>query len=146
MKILLDIDGVMIKLKSWQKLELLEDNFPDFENKAVESLNKILNATNASIILTTSHRFNFSINEWKEIFKNRGIETNIQILDKELKNRKEEILYWLETNDENYIIIDDDKILNSLSDTTKERLLLTSSLIGLTNDISEKAIKILTGN
>ena len=71
--ILLDIDGVMVPAKSWKAPELLKDGFPAFTDAAVRSLNKILERTRATIVLTTSHRDRFSELEWSGIFLNRGI-------------------------------------------------------------------------
>lgn len=144
MLILLDIDGVMIPAASWKPTPVLDDGFPQFSAKAVSSLNHILNETQASIVLTTSHKSRFSIIEWKNIFKTRGINANIQKLvdnTKEL-DRKNEILNWLENhwNHESFVIIDDDKVLNGLPKEIKERLVLTKSLVGLNEEDANAAI------
>jgi hypothetical protein len=51
----------------------------------------------------------------------------------DFQSRKVEILNWFDSNDvqEDFIIIDDDKSLNDLPKFYKDRLVLTSSLIGL---------------
>jgi hypothetical protein len=51
----------------------------------------------------------------------------------DFQSRKVEILNWFESNDihEDFIIIDDDKSLNDLPTFYKDRLILTSSLVGL---------------
>ena len=67
MYVLLDLDGVMIPANAWKRPEILADNFPAFSAKAVKALNDILIATNAEIILTTSHKANYTINQWMEI-------------------------------------------------------------------------------
>ena len=133
----MDIDGVMAPAKSWQRPDILEDGFVDFSSKAVRVLQDVL-AQNAdtTIILTTSHKSRFSLSQWKLIFERRGLRVNkIQSLNDntDFQSRKIEILNWFASNDidEDFIIIDDDKSLNDLPTFYKDRLILTSSLVGL---------------
>ncbi len=133
----MDIDGVMAPAKSWQRPDILEDGFVDFSSKAVRVLQDIL-AQNAitTIILTTSHKSRFSLSQWKIIFERRGLNVNkLESLNDntDFQSRKVEILNWFDSNDvqEDFIIIDDDKSLNDLPKFYKDRLVLTSSLIGL---------------
>lgn len=135
MTIFLDIDGVMVTGASWKSPEFLEDGFPVFTLSSCNALNKLI-SDDTIIILTTSHRFRYSINEWKDIFKIRGIEiNNLKLLDKYDVNysRKDEFLSYISMYNINsdYIIIDDDKSLNSLPIDIKKNLILTYSLIGL---------------
>ena len=137
MLIFLDIDGVMAPAKSWQRPDILEDGFVDFSSKAVRVLQDVL-AQNAdtTIVLTTSHKSRFSLSQWKLIFERRGLRVNkIQSLNDntDFQSRKIEILNWFDSNDidEDFIIIDDDKSLNDLPTFYKDRLILTSSLVGL---------------
>ena len=95
MRLFLDIDGVMVQAKPWQTPTLLEDGFPIFSKVAVISLNKIVSRFNPNVVLTTSHRNRYDINEWKNIFQRRGI--NISRLErtppsKRNSSRKDEIL------------------------------------------------------
>ena len=133
----MDIDGVMAPAKSWQRPDILEDGFVDFSSKAVSVLQDVL-AQNAdtTIILTTSHKSRFSLSQWKIIFERRGLNVNkLESLNdnNDFQSRKVEILNWFESNDihEDFIIIDDDKSLNDLPTFYKDRLILTSSLVGL---------------
>jgi hypothetical protein len=137
MLIFLAIDGVMAPAKSWQRPDILEDGFVDFSSKAVSVLQDVL-AQNAdtTIILTTSHKSRFSLSQWKIIFERRGLKVNkLESLNdnNDFQSRKVEILNWFESNDihEDFIIIDDDKSLNDLPTFYKDRLILTSSLVGL---------------
>ena len=118
----------MVPIKSWQTPTMLEDGFPDFSIDAVKCLNsKITEET--VVVLTTSHRFNYKKEKWIEMFKTRGIIiNNIEYLP--VGDRKDEILKYL-NDDMEYIIIDDDKSLNGLPKKIKEKLILTSSMIGL---------------
>lgn len=149
MLIYLDIDGVMVPANSWRQLEILEDGFPDFSLKAVAALNKLISKTGADIVLTTSHKHIFSLEQWAAIFKNRNIEVNkITCLPENvsLLNRKDELLKWFEIeNDTNaFIIIDDDKSLNALPDSLKEKLIQTSASVGLTDYLANEALKIVS--
>lgn len=148
MTILLDIDGVMVPASSWKRPEFLNDGFPAFSNIAVKALERIISETGASIILTTSHKSKYSISEWHEIFKLRGIK--ISTIDRLSENspelsRKEEILKWdfSKFNHQNFVIIDDDKSLNGLPVFLKDKLVLTSPLVGLTDELASQAISIL---
>ena len=149
MLILLDIDGVMVVANSWQKPEFMADGFPAFNAKAVKALQRILKETNASVMLTTSHKSKYKVAELKGLLKTRGI--NAQKVQKLRSNslkktRAEEILDWYKKNDqknEGFVIIDDDKMLNNLPERIKQNLILTSSFVGLTDDLANEAISIL---
>lgn len=145
MFILLDIDGVMVPTFSWKSATFSDDDFMIFSTKAVVALNKILEQTNATIILTTSHKGNFTIDQWRNIFIKRNILiTAIGKLPDNIthRSRLEEVLNWLNTNQVNdcYVIIDDDKSLNDLPLSAKQRLVLTHTTIGLTEELAEEAI------
>ena len=118
MLILLDIDGVMVPTTSWKPTEILSDGFANFSARAITNLQTIIYNTGASILLTTSHKSRYSNSEWEEIFKRRGIVTNINTLEpnEDNLNRKEEILRWFTKTSisESFVILDDDKSLNGL--------------------------------
>ena len=137
MMLFLDIDGVMVPAKSWEAPVILQDGFAAFSKQATAVLRQLV-ADGATIMLTTSHKSNYSIQEWKEIFRNRGIEvSSLQRLDNNIGHlsRKEEIEKWfnLHMNYDNFVILDDDKQLNALPAHLKAKLLLTSSAVGLMN-------------
>jgi hypothetical protein len=141
--ILLDLDGVMIKNKSWEPVELLEDGFCAFDETATKNLNRLISETGACIILTTSHKVKYSVSEWTDIFKNRGIVTDVDKLNTDV-DRFSEVLGWFENKStNNFIILDDDKSLNNLPSAIKCRLVLTSPMIGLTEELVKKSIKLL---
>lgn len=146
MLILLDIDGVMVSASPWKQPEILEDNFMDFSPQASKALEKIISSTKADILLTTSHKESFNLNEWKNIFKRRNININkIGKLPKNIGhlNRKDEILNWYGGNSINdcFIIIDDDKSLNALPVFLKSKLIQTSATVGLTDYLADEAIE-----
>lgn len=146
MLILLDIDGVMVPANSWKQPEILEDNFMNFGLQATKALEKIISSTSADILLTTSHKDTFTLNQWKNIFEKRNIK--VGKIDKLPKNvnhlsRKDEILNWFnsDNSNQNFIIIDDDKSLNALPDVVKNKLIQTSATVGLTNFLADEAIR-----
>ncbi len=148
MLILLDIDGVMVPAKSWSSPPSLGDGFYIFNSKSVAALNEIISKSHASIILTTSHKYSFTLEKWKSIFNNRGI--SIKSIDRLPKNtdhlnRLEEITNWFATSEdiEDFVIIDDDKTLNDLPEILKKRLVQTKPLIGLTSSHVYDTLRIL---
>ena len=146
MLIILDIDGVMVTTPPWERQEIMADGFPRFSDSAVESLSRILSETGASIVLSTSHQSKFNITEWKEIFKNRGVDVSSIQVTGALggRSRKDEIMTWLNTHyHENIVIIDDDKSLNDLPTDIKEKCIIISPLIGLADTDASEAIRIL---
>lgn len=148
MLLLLDIDGVMLPAKSWSPPPVLEDGFSMFNPKSVLALNEIILRSKADILLTTSHKGRFSIDEWFMIFEKRNVSVNnISRLTENISNlnRQQEISNWFSTssNVQEFVILDDDNSLNGLSDHLKSRLVLTKSLIGLTSSHIAEALKIL---
>ncbi|EHQ25054.1 HAD domain-containing protein [Mucilaginibacter paludis] len=149
MLILLDIDGVLVPANSWKKPEFMEDGFTAFSPGCVAALNRILLETNASILLTTSHKAIYQVAQWKNLLKTRGINAKKlkRLTTDSLKTtRKDEILQWYNntrTPNEYFVIIDDDKMLNGLPEYIKSSLVLTSSSVGLTDDLADEAISIL---
>ncbi|HEY5327593.1 MAG TPA: HAD domain-containing protein [Mucilaginibacter sp.] len=149
MLILLDIDGVMVPANSWKKPEFHEDGFPMFNSRSVRALQKIISETGASLLLTTSHKSRYNIAQWRNIFKSRGI--NVKHIHRLAStslhsSRKDEILKWYTAKhipNEQFVIIDDDKLLNELPYHLKNNLILTSPSVGLTEELAENAISIL---
>ncbi|MBV4357892.1 HAD domain-containing protein [Pinibacter aurantiacus] len=150
MLIFLDIDGVMVPAKGWKAPEILNDGFPAFSSKATDALRNLVSG-NVTVVLTTSHKANYTIQEWKDIFSKRGIGVfNLKALPENINNlsRKEEIVNWVNLNplSEEFIIIDDDKSLNELPGFLKENLIQTSPYIGLTDAHLENIQLLLSKN
>ncbi|HCM33458.1 MAG TPA: hypothetical protein DF603_04810 [Chryseobacterium sp.] len=146
MKVFLDIDGVMVHANPYKKVDMEEDGFYKFNKNAVDAINSI-DYKEIGIILSTSHRFRFNIQAWKNIFSRRNIKfKEISIIDLKLDSnlsRKEEIEKWINYNKINLndlIIIDDDKSLNGLPENLKKRLVLTDPYIGLKDAMVIKQI------
>jgi len=145
MLLYLDIDGVMVPANSWRRPEILEDGFPVFSTKAAKSLDRIISNSSADIVLTTSHKYKYTIPEWNNIFIRRNIRINkISRLPRNTNhlNRKDELMNWFTINhlNSNFIIIDDDKSLNGLPKRLKDRLIQTSGSIGLTDYLADEAL------
>lgn len=148
MLIFLDIDGVMVHANSWRKPDFLQDGFYEFTQKSTLALQKIISETNGKIVLTTSHKFRFTISNWKQIFSSRGIQVNYidRLPENENHlNRKEELLNWFSSNKivDDFFIIDDDKSLNDLPEHLKKRLIQTSPSIGLTENLVDEALLLI---
>ncbi len=145
MKILLDIDGVMAPISSWKPTRILSDGFPEFHLRSIQGLKLLISKTDGDIVLTTSHKYKYTLEQWIDIFKFRGINiSSIERLPYNSDNlsRKEEILNWLDLNNwEAFVIVDDDKSLNGLPKQIKDRLILVSPMIGLTETLVENFIK-----
>ena len=151
--ILLDIDGVLAITPGWKRSEINSDGFIEFNKRAVINLIKIISKTSADVILTTSHRNNYSLSKWKSIMDNRGIQiNNITTIDNYVTNnnnktRVEEIRQWINDfgKEKNYVIIDDDTSLDNLPLSIKKRWVKTSPMIGLDDNATTKALEILNG-
>lgn len=146
MLLYLDIDGVMVPANSWRQPILLEDGFPEFCLNAVRSLDRIISNSSANIVLTTSHKYKYTLKEWNDIFKRRNINVNkITRLPKNTTNlnRKDELIHWFNTKNSKgrFIIIDDDKSLNALPKFLKDKLIQTSGSVGLTDYLADEAIE-----
>tara|TARA_R110000868_G_scaffold262672_2_gene521402 strand:+ start:829 stop:1284 length:456 start_codon:yes stop_codon:yes gene_type:complete len=147
MKILLDIDGVMIPARSWQSHQIDSDGFGMFSKFSIVGLNKIISSARSSeIVLTTSHKHAFSLSKWEDIFSKRGIKkVKIDRLptDSLQVSRIEEIRTWyLKNQNEPFIILDDDKGLNDFdSNFKKNHLVLTQPTIGLNSLTVDEAIR-----
>lgn len=150
MLILLDIDGVMVQAASWKKVESHPDGFYQFMPNAIANLREIISETGASIVLTTSHKSNYNLDEWKVIFQNRGIFAKIAKLDDniDLLSRKDEIVNWFMKNQDldDFVILDDDKSLHDLPERIKEKVVFTQPLIGLKKEDATNAIEILNNS
>jgi len=135
-RIFLEIDGVMVPARGWEKPVLWEDGFPAFSPKDVQALSEIVRSGD-TVVLTTSHRTRFTVEQWKHIFLHRGLTLeSIELLPEHTskRNRREELQDWFHVNrqEEPFLIIDDDKSLHDLPPSLKDRWIETSPYVGLT--------------
>lgn len=132
--ILLDIDGVMVRTKSWETDDVHTDGFVKFTPIAIRKLNEILNETGFDIVLTSSRRYTHDIVQMNEFFKTRGIEGQIiyylPLYDLDLRySRYDEVIrFIMKHRPEHYLVIDDDRSLAKLSN---DKWLKTDPMVGL---------------
>jgi len=146
--ILLDIDGVMVKTHSWRHSEMEEDGFYRFSEEACAIVNDLLEDTDAEIILTSSHRKNFTLEQWTEIFNKRLVNfTSVKLIDDlNFYPRHMSIMDWANNQTANFVIFDDDLSLAQLPDGIRRRWVKTHSMLGLTGRDYYTALEILKNN
>lgn len=142
--LILDLDGVLITTPAWRTDEIENDGYSKFSPDLVKNLNYLLEAESFEIWLSSSRRLNKSLGELNKIFKTRKISKPIKGLLPylpTLKNRKEEIQNFIKENEiKDYLIIDDDKLLNDLPQNIKEKLVLTQFLKGFNEEKLHEAL------
>lgn len=148
MILLRDIDGVLETSPAWKKPEFLEDNFYKFNEIARQNLIEIMDKIHPEIILTTTHRMNYNLMQWKQIFALRGIHVDqiSKINDAkkvtELKQRNLEIEEWfLKNRTAEFLILDDDKSLHELPDSLKNRWIQIDAMLGITEAIKKRILE-----
>lgn len=153
MVILLDLDGVLITTPAWRAVETEPDGFFKFNAQATANLATILAATNAAVVLTTSHRINYSLAQWTAFFATRGLvpaaitKVNDRTTLPPPGARADEIAAWLAqpSAPANYVVLDDDLSLHGLPPALKNRCVITKPLLGLDADATRQALHILRG-
>jgi hypothetical protein len=146
--IFLDIDGVLVTSETLQR----KNKTRHFCEKAVAQLNRILQETDAEIVLSSSWRIGASLSKLNSHFFDEGVAKPIVDFTPNIMNksesglylgveRKEEIKSWLANHLEvsNFVVIDDDW------DARIENHFVKTSIFqkGLTERLADKAIKIL---
>lgn len=126
----------------------MEDNFYKFNEHAQKYFIEIIDKINPEIILTTTHRINYNLTEWNQIFELRGI--NVDKISKindakkaiDLKNRNVEIEEWfLKNSTAEFLILDDDKSLNELPSNLKNRWIQIDSMLGITESVKNQILE-----
>lgn len=152
MTLLLDIDGVLVTTPPWRPVELHPDGFLKFNAKAASNLAYILAQTNAAVVLTTTHRITYSLEEWQGLLKTRGLtpsaitKVNERTTVNSMPNRATEIAEWVFRHGagETYVVLDDDLSLHGLPGVLKNRCVLTKPLIGLDAEATANVLAILS--
>ncbi|CAL2083986.1 HAD domain-containing protein [Tenacibaculum sp. 190524A05c] len=143
--LILDLDGVLITTPPWKSDEIHVDGYSDFNQTCVSNLNSLLDYKPFDIWLSSTRRTNKSLAEFNQIFQNRDIKGMIRGFVPEYnstKNRKEEIIEFItEFKLTDYLILDDDKSLNSLNPKLKSKLVLTELTIGFNSKKLKEAIE-----
>jgi FMN phosphatase YigB (HAD superfamily) len=149
--VLLDIDGVLVTTPAWKVVEQHADGFMQFNERAADNLAKLLDKTQAAVVLITTHRISYSEDDWITIFRKRNINAStITKINKaakleDIRSRAEEIEAWVlaQADPISYVIIDDDLSLNALPEHIKRRCILTKPMIGIDQSIVDRAMCIL---
>jgi len=147
--LLLDIDGVLVTVPSWQRPELLEDGFMAFQKKAAANLVRLLSLAAMQPVLVSSHRHHYTAEEWRLLFANREIYLPSIILMETgalpgIPSRKMEIETWANKNPgANFILIDDDSSLQALHPALRSRWVQTLPLKGFDDETFGKAMRLL---
>ncbi|KXX71161.1 HAD domain-containing protein [Flammeovirga sp. SJP92] len=145
--LILDLDGVLITTPMWKADEIDADGYSKFNANCVTNLNKLLSVFECDIILSSTRRTVKKLDEFNEIFKYRQINCPIKsflpIYD-HCKNRKEEIEQYINESDiVDFLIIDDDKSLNSLNPSIQNKLVRTELIKGFNEEKLNEAIRII---
>lgn len=145
--IFLDIDGVLNSKKSLENFKSLWQLSPD----NISQLNKIIEATGAKIVISSSWRHRREISSELESYLNDDCGIKGEIIGRTpvvgfSRRRGCEIATWLEEwqgeSIEDFVILDDGSDMEPLI----ERLCQTSFDTGLTEQEADKAIKMLNKN
>lgn len=144
----LDFDGVLNHEKFYDEQNKLSESdkkgFPynQFDPECIKRVNRIIDETSCNLVISSSWRFDKNL---YTIIKRIGIKLRYYEMTPYALNRMrgEEIKMYLESkniNDYKYCIIDDDKDFYKFQ---KPFFVHTNSFVGLTDEDTEKAIKIL---
>lgn len=148
LKVILDLDGVLITTPPWQQDTLHADGYSDFNSNCVSCLNALLLHHDAQIWLISTRRKAKTLTEFQAIFKARGINAPLVGLVpvyKDGMNRKDEALRFIRENQlEHYLIIDDNTVLRQLPSEMKKRLVITKYLLGFNEEKLAEAKSILS--
>lgn len=115
-----------------------------FDQKCVSNINYIISLTRAKIVVSSTWRNNFTIEELKVIFRSRGISG--EVIDKTGigLTRGEEIRQWLDTNEVTDYVVIDDQVKDILSWVDKNRVVEVNCQLGFESDeLVDKVLDIL---
>lgn len=155
MKILLDIDGVMVITPTWQQPDFLADGFMAFDTSCADNLATLIDTikmqnNTVEIVMTSTHRIHHNPSQWEKRLNNRGIfPDNVSIINDvkiflEIGKRVDEILAWINQNpSENFIILDDDKSLRNLPKEWQTYWIECQFLTGFNQENLQKAIELI---
>ena len=145
----LDFDGVL-NTEHYQGLlqyqgKLWQDEYGAFfDPKAVKQLKRIIDATDADIVVESSWKY-LGLDAMKELWEVRNLPGTIIDITPSLlgKNKGVEIASWLSKyakQDLRYVIIDDEYVI---LDSQVVHFILTNSYEGITEEQANRAISML---
>ena len=147
--IFLDIDGVLVTRSYLEKLtasgkSIVDGGMHVFDPKCVANLKRILDATGAKIVLSSSWKFLGP--RFHKMWKKRKLLGEVIGFTPNRTNRGTEIEDWLSIEiprPESFVIIDDD--INDMLVGQLPNIVKTEFSTGLTDEKTEDAIHILNG-
>lgn len=148
--IFLDFDGVL-NTERYQAL-LLTERMPTkdawgplFDPHAVDHLRRIIETTEAGIVISSSWRYIHRLGSLRMMWEVRGLPGEIigtLLCGATYISRGEEIECWLDSHERpQYVIIDD---LDDFLPNQRSRYVETNPIVGISEKDSQKAIEILT--
>ena len=147
--IFLDIDGVLNTehyqgLLQYQGKPWQDEYGAFFDPKAVKQLKRIIDATDADIVVESSWKY-LGLDAMKELWKVRNLPGTIIDITPSLlgKNKGVEIASWLSKyakQDIRYVIIDDEYVI---LDSQLPHFILTNPYEGITEEQANRAISML---
>ena len=143
--IFLDIDGVMNSRRN--AIRLSDQGKPDpimrqFDPEAIQCLNRILEETDAQIVISSIWRLHWSLDPLRHHFRRQGVSNPGRIIDETPKvwsrHRGREIELWLKDHEcDQFVIIDDGSNLEPFMD----HLVKTEFDNGMTTTEAEEVIR-----
>lgn len=152
--IFLDIDGVLNCASEYGTYKKQLPNIPGYwfhVPELIERFNKVIAATNAKIVVSSTWRLGKTLEEMRRILSAMGVKGECigltPVFDTNYSVRGNEILAWIRENIstpyynyQNYVIIDDD---SDMLYWQKDNFVNTNGQVGLTDRDAMKAIRIL---
>jgi hypothetical protein len=137
--IFLDFDGVLITPKSaYLRARTGLVCAPD----AIDALNRLIDRSDAGIVVTSAWRLDYSAEELIELLKSWGCRGQVLGISPRGLTRAEEIQAWIEGQSESiqaFVILDDMSDMGHLT----AKLIATDFEIGLTHDHARRALGLL---
>ena len=147
----IDFDGVLNTehyqgLLQYQGKPWQDEYGAFFDPKAVKQLKRIIDATDADIVVESSWKY-LGLDAMKELWEVRNLPGTIIDITPSLlgKNKGVEIASWLSKyakQDIRYVIIDDEYVI---LDSQLPHFILTNPYEGITEEQANRAISILNG-
>lgn len=149
--IFLDIDGVLRTTASdmWWSDKLIQP-IPDsifnrrFSPTPVSLINQLVNITKAKIVITSTWKSVYDLEELKKELFSRGLFLDIIDVTPVLQNRGLEIQCWLDMNSVNKYVVIDDNINDIIGHINPRKIIKCSPSKGFTEIEFEKAMDLLS--
>jgi hypothetical protein len=138
----LDVDGVLVNLKSLQQRRALMEKA---DPGCVAALNRILDTTKARVVVSSCWRIGRNLPELRELLRDWGVKATVIGRTPNLgTSRGSEIAAWLKEFEQSrdvasIVILDDDRDMDELS----KFLVQTEFEPGLTEADADRAIAVL---